>query len=78
MITEKIVKDLVADYLESEGCEVVVRRSNCGWPTECGWQISIISDIPGDRHTLYLNDNNTEHSAWSKMTTFAVHALNPA
>lgn len=78
MITEKNIRDLVADYLESEGCEVMIRRSGCGWPTECGWQISVINEVPGSEHDLYIRDDNSEHSAWSKITTFATNALNPA
>jgi hypothetical protein len=76
MISEAEVRELVGQYLG--GCEVTITRSSCGWSTPCGWQVSIISDIPGNQHTIYLRDDNTVDSAWSKITTLADNALNPA
>ena len=76
MISEAEVRELVGQDLG--GCEVTITRSSCGWSTPCGWQVSIISDIPGNQHTIYLRDDNTVDSAWSKITTLADNALNPA
>lgn len=76
MITANDIRELTDNYLE--GCEVTITRSGCGWSTPCGWKISIVSEIPGNEHTIYLRDDNTVDSAWSKITDFASLALNPA
>ena len=76
MITVEQIRELTDTYLKD--CDVAITRSGCGWPTFCGWQVSIVSEIPGDQHTIYLRDDNTVDSAWSKITTLADNALNPA
>lgn len=76
MITANDIRELTDNYLE--GCDVTITRSGCGWSTPCGWKVSIVSEIPGDQHTIYLRDDNTVDSAWAKITTLAANALNPA
>ena len=75
MITADDIRELTDTYLE--GCEVTITRSGCGWPTPCGWQVSIISDIPGDQHTIYIRDDSTgDYELWHKIFIFAANALN--
>lgn len=76
MITEKEVVEVANVYLE--GHEFVVARSNGGWPTPCGWQISIVDEIVGSLHTLFVHESNDKRSLRSKMINFADYAFNPA
>lgn len=75
MITKEIVENLASIYLE--GCEFIVSRSNGGWPTSCGWQLSIVSETQGNMHTIFIHDNNTESQARSKVIRLAEYGLNP-
>jgi hypothetical protein len=56
----------------------VVSRSGGGWPTPCGWSVSIIDDIPGNIHTIFIHDDHDADSVSSKLNHFAIEALNPS
>lgn len=76
MITKEVVESLASIYLED--CDFVVSRSNGGWPTACGWQLSILSETQGSMHTIFIHDTNTENQAKSKVIRLAENALNPS
>jgi len=73
MITKEKIVEIASDYLE--GHEFMVSRSGGGWPTPCGWSVSIIDDIPGSVHTIFIHDDNDADHASSKMISFASAAL---
>ena len=76
MISYNQVVELCKMYLG--GYDYVVSRSNCDTVDPCGWRVSIVDDIPGDEHTLYLLDSNSYNSAKGKMIVFSEKALFPA
>ena len=76
MIGEKEVREVAQDYLE--GHEFSVYRSNGGWPTPCGYEVSIIDDIPGSTHTVFIHEDNDYRSLCGKMMVFAENALTEA
>ena len=76
MIAKEKIVEIASDYLA--GHEFTVSRSGGGWPTPCGWSISIIDDIPGNAHHVFIHDDHDADSASSKMNTFAIEALNPS
>ena len=73
MITENEVREIADMYLD--GHEFAVFRSNGGWPTPCGWQITIVDEIPGSLHTMFFHDSNDKRSLRSKMISFSEKAL---
>jgi hypothetical protein len=76
MITKETIVEIANDYLA--GHDFVVSRSGGGWPTPCGWSVSIIDDIPGNIHTIFIHDDHDADSVSSKLNHFAIEALNPS
>lgn len=75
MITQQQVFDLAKDYLGEH--DFTVSRDNGGWLIPCGYSVSIIDDIPGDTHTVFIHEDNDYNSLVSKMIRFSEQALNP-
>lgn len=75
MIAENEVREVAENYLR--GYDFVVARATGGFSVPCGYKVSIIDDIPGSVHTIFLHDDNDHASMVSKMITFSENALNP-
>jgi hypothetical protein len=72
MITENEVVEMANRYLD--GHEFVVRRSNGGFSSPCGYEVMILDDVPG-KGNKFFHDDNDPQSLKSKMIVFSEDAL---
>jgi hypothetical protein len=73
MITENDIREMAEIYLD--GHDFSMMRSSGGWGKLCGFQLSIVDDIPGSEHTVFIRDDNDERSLRSIMIRFSEVAL---
>lgn len=75
MITEKDVRDMAIRFL-GEDADILVRRSNGGHSTPCGYSLTVFFDDRGSE-TKFFHDDNTWRTLESKMLDFVEIVENP-